>query len=50
MRLSYSVFWQMDINYSPSLQHKLPDQAVRNSFIYVANIDSSLFVLLPVER
>lgn len=50
MCLGDSILWQMYIDNAPSLKHKLPYQAVRNSFVDVANVDSSFLVLLPASR
>jgi hypothetical protein len=38
----------MNIHYSTGLEHEFPDQAVRYSFIDIANVDGGFLVLLPV--
>jgi hypothetical protein len=47
VRLCDPIFWQMYVDDTSSLQHKLPDQTIRNSLVDVADIDRSFFVLLP---
>ena len=48
MCLRDSVLGEMYIHYSTSLEHELPDQAVCNSLVDVAYVDSGFFVLLPI--
>ena len=47
MGLSHSIFWQVNVDDSSSLEHKLPYQTVCNPFIEVTNVDRGFFVLLP---
>jgi hypothetical protein len=39
----------MDIDYSASLEHELPDEAVGHSFIDVAAVNRGLLVLFPTS-
>lgn len=48
MGLCDSIFWQVNINDAPCLQHQLPYQAICDPFIKVPNVDGGLFILLPI--
>jgi hypothetical protein len=50
MRLRDPIFRQMYIHDATSLQHELPDQAVRYSLVDIANVDSRFLVLFPIEH
>jgi hypothetical protein len=49
MYLADAILREMDVDNTPSLEHQLPNEVIRDALIEVTDVDSSFLVLFPVR-